>query len=73
MSIDDHRDGYRCGNCGAWTPYGMGHACQMRWGPYYAPNGNPLPPQGAQPLSFMTEERVRQIVREEIAKAKEQP
>ncbi len=61
-------DTYRCGVCGNLIVNGLGHSCAPpRFN--YAPNPQPLPSDGAKILSFLTEDDVRRIVREELARA----
>ena len=65
-------NGYYC-SCGAWVPNGYFHRCPNRYTPPYSPP--PVAPTPMAPVPFtimpgLTEERVREIVREEIERAK---
>ena len=56
--------GWRCNNCGSWVPNGQLHSCAVPWG-----FRTPPPPA---PLTLgpgLSEERVREIVREELTRA----
>jgi len=66
MYVDDYKT-YKCGMCGNFIPTGMGHSCMWQH-PYYVPQPNPLPDTFKEVT--LTEERVRQIVREEMMRFK---
>lgn len=58
--------GYQCAGCGQWIPTGTSHACTPRW---YTP---PAPLFTVMP--GVSEDRVREIIREELTRlAKPEP
>jgi hypothetical protein len=57
----------KCYNCG--QDYWDAHVCPRYYPPQYNPNPAPLP-EGCNPVVPITEERLRQIIREEIQRSK---